>query len=97
MKILITGNLGYIGPIVVERLIKTIPNVKLIGFDSGFFSHLLTGVNCSPEKYLYQQYYGDVRKFPEEILKNVDTVIYLAAISNDPMGKVFEKPTYEIH
>jgi len=97
MKILITGNLGYVGPLVVERLKKKISNVKLIGFDSGFFSHLLTGVNYTPEKYLDQQYFGDVRNFPEEILNDVDIVIYLAAVSNDPMGKEFEKPTYEIN
>jgi len=97
MKILITGNLGYIGPLVIKRLRQSFPSSTLLGFDLGYFSHSLTSVSYPPEKYLDIQYFGDVRKFPYEILCDVDIVIYLAAISNDPMGQTFEKPTYEIN
>ena len=44
-----------------------------------------------------QQYFADVRGFDEDILKNVDHVIHLAAISNDPIGNKFEKITNEIN
>ena len=41
--------------------------------------------------------FADVRGFDEDILKNVDHVIHLAAISNDPIGNKFEKITNEIN
>ena len=43
------------------------------------------------------QYYGDVRNFPNEIIKGVDSIIYLAAISNDPMGNEFESITKDVN
>ncbi|MES1214889.1 MAG: SDR family oxidoreductase, partial [Bacteroidota bacterium] len=46
---------------------------------------------------LDKQYYGDVRNFDDRILKKMDAVIYLAAISNDPMGNAYEKPTLDIN
>ena len=42
------------------------------------------------------QVFGDVRKFDYNILKDIEHVIYLAAVSNDPMGNKFIKPTLDI-
>jgi nucleoside-diphosphate-sugar epimerase len=97
MKILITGNMGYIGPIVVRLLSKNYPDATLIGYDMGFFAHCLTGVNIFPECHVNTQYFGDVRNIPEELLNGISSVIYLAAISNDPMGNTFESPTLQIN
>lgn len=98
MNILIVGNLGYIGPMLIEHLHNTHPDAKLFGYDIGFFQGNLTNrYKILPEVRLTQQFYGDVRKFDASILKGMDAVIYLAAISNDPMGKEFEKPTYQIN
>lgn len=98
MNILIVGNLGYIGPMLVEHLHATRKDANLFGYDIGYFQgNLTTKQGMLPEAKLKQQYYGDVRKFDNSVLKGMDTVIYLAAISNDPMGKEFEKPTYEIN
>ena len=36
MKILVTGNTGYIGPILGRQLRKNINNLTLIGYDTGF-------------------------------------------------------------
>ena len=96
-RILIIGNLGYIGPLVASRLRKEYPQSFLMGYDTGYFEHILTGVKSSPETRLNIQYYGDVRQFPYEILKNVDSIIYLAAISNDPMGNKFQQITKEVN
>ena len=38
-----------------------------------------------------------MRNLNSNYLKNVDTVIHLAAISNDPIGNTFEKQTYDIN
>lgn len=97
MKILITGNLGYIGPIVVESLRHAYPNASLIGYDIGYFAHSLTSVTRLSESLLNVQYYGDVRKFPDELLRDIDAIVYLAAISNDPMGKEFEDITLDVN
>lgn len=97
MKILITGNLGYVGSELVKTLRRAYPTAELIGFDSGFFMKQVTNALTSPEIYLDQQVLGDVRDFPEALLKGVDTVIQLAAISNDPIGNKFEKVTFEVN
>ena len=97
MKILITGNLGYVGPGVVGEFRKYYPDASLIGYDIGYFSQYVTNRNIIPDAGLTMQYYGDVRSFPDEILEGVDTVIGLAAISNDPIGNRYESPTLDIN
>ncbi|MCX7632621.1 MAG: NAD-dependent epimerase/dehydratase family protein [Turneriella sp.] len=97
MKVLITGNMGYIGPVVVEHLRRVWPNSTLHGFDSGYFATALVEPSILPERLLDAQFFGDVRQFPKGLLDGVDAVICLAAISNDPMGNAFEKVTYEIN
>lgn len=97
MKILITGNLGYVGPGVVSRLRETYPNAELIGYDTGFFANCLTNSPILPEVKLNQQHFGDVRNFNPDLLTNVDAIIYLAAISNDPMGNRFEEVTMDVN
>tara|TARA_B100000768_G_scaffold170090_1_gene176179 strand:+ start:2251 stop:3300 length:1050 start_codon:yes stop_codon:yes gene_type:complete len=97
MKIIITGNLGYVGPSVVLHLRKTYPNAQLIGIDIGIFAHCMTGVIFQPEACLDVQMYKDVRKLSISDFEGVDAVIHLAAISNDPMGKTFERITDEIN
>jgi nucleoside-diphosphate-sugar epimerase len=97
MKILITGNMGYVGPGVVSQLRNSYPHAELIGLDTGFFAHCLTNSPVLPETKLNQQIFGDVRYFNPEMLKGVDAVVYLAAISNDPMGNRFEEVTMEIN
>jgi len=37
------------------------------------------------------------KEFPEELLKDVDAIVYLAAISNDPMGNKYEAVTLDIN
>jgi len=97
MNLLITGNMGYIGPSVVKRLRESHPEATLIGYDMGYFASQLTRVDYLPECHLTRQYYADVRTFPKEILTDVDAVVYLAAISNDPMGNKYEAVTLDIN
>ena len=97
MKFLITGNLGYIGPIVAQHFRQQFPDSEIVGFDTGFFADCLIDPNFNPEIYLNSQIKGDVRSLPTDLFHGVDAVIHLAAISNDPMGKAFEKVTDEIN
>jgi len=97
MKIIIAGNMGYIGPSVVRQLRQSYPRAHLIGIDTGFFAHCLTNVKLLPELNLNEQIFADIRKIPDSIFKNTDAVIYLAAISNDIMGCLDEKLTLDIN
>ncbi|MFO1305213.1 MAG: SDR family oxidoreductase [Burkholderiales bacterium] len=97
MKILITGNMGYIGPVVARQLRQSRPQAILVGLDTAYFAHCLTGAEMLPERSLDIQHFGDIRDLPDAALIGVDAVVHLAAISNDPMGKTFEDVTYEIN
>ena len=97
MRILITGNMGYIGPVLVKHLRQVFPNAHIASYDSGFFGHCLTGAGCLPESRLDTQYFGDVRSIPDSVLTGLDAVVHLAAVSNDPMGSKFEQVTDEIN
>jgi len=97
MRILIIGNMGYIGPGTVNQLRAIYPDAELIGFDIGYFANQLTNTEILPEVKLNKQIFGDVRQFPAEILNGVDAIAYLAAISNDPMGNQYEEITMEVN
>jgi UDP-glucose 4-epimerase len=97
MRILITGNMGYVGPLVARELRRNLPKLVLLGYDSGFFAHCLTGASVLPEHLFDEQYFGDVRDLPMSLLRDVDAVVHLAAVSNDPMGHRFEAPTIDIN
>ena len=97
MKILITGNMGYVGPAVVRQLRASRPDAVLAGLDIGYYGGCITGEAAFPERTLDIQYLADIRRFPEEILDKVQAVIHLAAISNDPIGNRFEDVTLDIN
>ena len=97
MKVLITGNMGYVGSVLTRFLKKNAPGIQLIGYDACFFGQSLTGAESLPESLLERQYFGDVRDFNPGILNSVDAVVHLAAVSNDPMGEEFERVTNQIN
>jgi nucleoside-diphosphate-sugar epimerase len=97
MRILITGNMGYVGAGVVKEFRQHYPDAEIIGYDAGFFAKYVTSNTIAPESYLNVQHFGDVRDFPEHLLEGVDTVVSLAAISNDPIGNKFEEATLDIN
>lgn len=97
MKILITGNMGYVGPGVVQRLRQSYPQATLVGLDTGYFAHCLTNAAMLPECRSDIQYFADIRRLPLAALDGVDAIVHLAAISNDPIGNLFEEVTLDIN
>lgn len=89
--------MGYVGPVVVGHLRRLFPDATLVGFDSGYFAHCLTGASEFPERQLDRQVFGDVRRLPAGLLEDVDAVVILSAVSNDPMGNRFEQVTSDIN
>lgn len=95
-NVLITGNLGYVGSVLIP-LLKAKYNVKLTGLDIGYFGHNLSSNGMLPECHLSVQYFKDIRKLDLDDLKGVDVLIHLAALSNDPIGNNFSNITEEIN
>jgi nucleoside-diphosphate-sugar epimerase len=96
-KILITGNMGYVGPVLAKHLRQRFSSATLVGYDSGLFAHCLTTLAGLPERFLDLQIFADIRDLPNAVLADVDAVVALAAISNDPMGIRYESPTADIN
>ena len=63
MKILITGNLGYVGPGTIQHFRKVFPTAHLVGFDTAFFNVQFTNPILGAEHLLNEQHFGDVRNF----------------------------------
>ena len=81
MRIGITGSLGYIGSKLLPHLESK--GHSCIGFDTGFFEDctISSSVNNSFVK-------KDVRKMTVTDIENLDGLIHLAGIANDPFGKL---------
>lgn len=91
MRILVTGNLGYIGTILSEELLNR--NYYFEGLDCGFYKDDLLENPVEPNK----QYISDIRKVDEKILSNIDVIIHLAGLSNDPLGEFETNLTTDIN
>lgn len=92
MRILVTGNQGYIGTVLTDILIKK--GYDVIGFDTNYYK-LLTPLPPTAKK--IKQVSKDIRKIDRQDLKNIDAIIHLAALSNDPVGELNPKLTSDIN
>ncbi len=81
MTILLTGNKGYIGSVLGGILMNK--GYDVVGFDTGYYD----GQELYSVKPLHRQINKDIRDIAEKDLKNIDVVIHLAALSNDPLGE----------
>lgn len=97
MKILITGNLGYVGSVLAKTLKTALPDSYVIGMDSAYFASCQTDTLGGTDRLLDAQYYRDTRDVSVEDFKDVDVVVHLAALSNDPMGNYYTLQTTEIN
>lgn len=93
MQVLVTGGAGYIGSVLVPKLLKEGYRVKVL--DRFFFGkESLKSYSKNKNLTLIQD---DIRWFDPKILKNVDVVLDLAALSNDPAGELDPEKTFEIN
>ena len=92
LKIIITGNKGYVGTALIEYLNNKY-NYKILGIDSNFFK----GCNLEILKKNYLQIYKDIRHVTLKDLQDADALVHLCAISNDPMGNKYKKVTEDIN
>ena len=90
-KILVTGNLGYIGSVLCNFLEDK--NFFVKGLDIGLFKNC----NISPCNDPSNQIFKDIRDISENDLKEVDIIVHLASLSNDPLGQLNAGLTSDIN
>jgi nucleoside-diphosphate-sugar epimerase len=89
-RILVTGAGGYIGTTLVPMLLDRGYRVRAL--DRLFFGH-----NLLPDHEKLEVIKEDNRYIKDEHFSNMDYVIDLAALSNDPSGELFQRATWEIN
>ncbi len=89
MNILVTGNNGYIGPVLYDEIKKKKFKSKIFGLDTNYFK---------VKNFSDIQLNFDIREFPKKVFENkFQSVIHLASLSNDPIGNRYEKQTEQIN
>lgn len=91
MRILVTGDQGYIGAILIPMLQDR--GYDVVGYDAGYFSENL----LEPFNEDYVHIAKDIRDVSEEDLNNIEAVIHLAGLSNDPLGEFEPALTEDIN
>jgi nucleoside-diphosphate-sugar epimerase len=91
MRILLTGDKGYIGAVMVPMLIQEGHSVTGLDsdlFEYSAFSPLLADIPSRKK---------DLRDLELSDLEGFDAVIHLAGLSNDPLGDLNPALTYDIN
>jgi nucleoside-diphosphate-sugar epimerase len=91
MKVLLTGHKGYIGA-VAGPLLQAAGH-EVTGLDTDLFQGCDFG-NPNPE---IKEVRRDLRDLSSADLQGFDAVVHLGALSNDPLGNLDAKLTYEIN
>jgi nucleoside-diphosphate-sugar epimerase len=91
MKILVTGNLGYVGTTTTEYLKNQ--GYEVVGLDSGFYRECL----LVPLENKIITKNKDIRDVEISDFAGIDAVVHLAALSNDPIGELDQNLTHEIN
>ena len=91
MRVLVTGNLGYIGSVLAPTVAAAGHDV--VGLDTGFYD----GCDFGGEPDRIPTLEMDVRDVTPADLEGFDGIVHLAALSNDPIGDLNEQWTYDIN
>jgi nucleoside-diphosphate-sugar epimerase len=91
MKVLLTGHKGYIGA-VAGPILRSAGH-EVVGLDSELFAGCDFG-EAAPE---IPEVRKDIRDLRKSDLEGFDAVVHLAALSNDPLGNLDSRLTYDIN
>ena len=91
MRVLVTGNLGYIGTVLAPFLGNRGHEVR--GLDVGYFDDCL----LEPARGPVDQRWRDIRDVEDDDLEGMEAVVHLAGLSNDPLGEFDASLTEEIN
>ena len=88
MKIFVSGACGYKGSVLVPKLLAL--GHQVVAFDIQWFGNYLP---ANPNLKVVK---GDVRDVRSVDLRDLDAIIHLASVANDPCGDLDPKLTWEI-
>ena len=88
MRVFVTGACGYKGTVLVAKLLERAHSV--VAFDIQWFGNRL---RPHPNLTVIK---GDVRRPDEYDLSDIDAIIHLSSIANDPAGDLDPKLTWEV-
>lgn len=91
MRVLVTGDRGYIGAVLVPMLKKR--GAEVVGMDTGFYE----GCGFGPESGTLAGAARDIRDAELRDLKGFDGIVHLAALSNDPVSDLDPELTHQIN
>jgi nucleoside-diphosphate-sugar epimerase len=91
MRVLITGNLGYIGTVLTPMLITK--GFEVVGLDIDLYHDCTFGDGLVEVPTINK----DLRDIALDDLKGIDAICHLAALSNDPLGNLNPQLTFEIN
>jgi nucleoside-diphosphate-sugar epimerase len=91
MRVLVTGDRGYIGAVLVPFL-RTHGH-EVVGLDAGWYE----GCDFGPMADKDPSPPRDIRDVTPSELAGFDAVVHLAAISNDPIGHLNPNATYSVN
>lgn len=91
MKVLVTGDKGYIGTVLTPMLAHA--GYEVAGLDSDLYQRCTFGDSLPATPSVRK----DIRDLKISDLKGFDAVIHLAALSNDPLGNINPELTYDIN
>jgi nucleoside-diphosphate-sugar epimerase len=80
MRILVTGGAGYIGSVLVPKLLERGHQVRVL-------DRMFWGIPHYAESPGVELVNADVRRMPEGVLDGIDAVDHLAGFSNDPTSE----------
>jgi len=95
MRLLVTGHRGYIGAVLVPRLLKA--GHQVTGLDTDLYRACDFGHPAPQGEPVVQNLETDLRDVAGEHLEGIDAVIHLAGLSNDPLGDLDPVLTHEIN
>ena len=90
-RLLLTGHRGYIGTILAPELVRR--GYDVVGLDSGLFEECDFG----PPPEAIPTISKDIRDVTAADLEGFAAVLHLAGLSNDPLGSLNPRLTFEIN
>ncbi|HEY4688466.1 MAG TPA: SDR family oxidoreductase [Anaerolineae bacterium] len=94
MRVLVTGNLGYIGTVLTPKLVSA--GYDVVGLDTGYYEECVLGALDDNHRN-FKQVRQDVRDVEPADLIGFDAIVHLAALSNDPTGELDPELTTQIN